>query len=64
MSIRHSPSHRRMNFETVERQLPSQPSCGGLTPKAEAKEEGEETPVGSEKSTNKAERLQLLSTRT
>jgi len=53
-----------MNFETGERQRPSQPSRGGLAPEAEAEEEGEETPVGSEKPTNKAERLLLLSTRT
>eukprot|EP00957_Ditylum_brightwellii_P116861 8914298-Ditylum_brightwellii.AAC.1 len=64
MSIRHSPSHRRMNFKTGEKQMPSHPSCGGLAPEAKAKEEGEETPVGSEIPTNKAERLQLLSTRT
>eukprot|EP00957_Ditylum_brightwellii_P187341 14268422-Ditylum_brightwellii.AAC.1 len=38
-----------MNFETGERQRPSHPSRGGLAPEAKAKQEGEETPVGSNK---------------
>eukprot|EP00957_Ditylum_brightwellii_P064042 4858232-Ditylum_brightwellii.AAC.1 len=59
MSIRQSPNHRRMNCKR-----PSHPSRGGLTPEAKAEEEVEETPIGSEKPTNKAEQLQLLTTRT
>eukprot|EP00957_Ditylum_brightwellii_P082966 6307681-Ditylum_brightwellii.AAC.1 len=43
-SIRHSPSHRRINFKTGESKRPSQPRRGGLAPEAEAEEEGEETP--------------------
>eukprot|EP00957_Ditylum_brightwellii_P025245 1911186-Ditylum_brightwellii.AAC.1 len=53
-----------MNFKTGKRQSPSHPSHGGQVPKAEAEEEGEGTPVGNEKPTNKAERLRHLSTRT
>jgi hypothetical protein len=53
-----------MNFETGERQRPSHPSRGGQVPKAEAEEEGEGTPVGNKTTTNKAEQLQHLSTRT
>eukprot|EP00957_Ditylum_brightwellii_P089577 6822954-Ditylum_brightwellii.AAC.1 len=53
-----------MNFETGKRQSPSHPSCGGQAPEAKAKEEGEGTPVGNKKPTNKAEQLPLLSTRT
>eukprot|EP00957_Ditylum_brightwellii_P159857 12168316-Ditylum_brightwellii.AAC.1 len=53
-----------MNFETGERQRPSQPSCGGQVPEAKAKEEGERAPVGNKTTTSKAERLWHLSSRT
>eukprot|EP00957_Ditylum_brightwellii_P161872 12324479-Ditylum_brightwellii.AAC.1 len=53
-----------MNFKTGERQSPSHPSCGGQVPEAEAKEEGKGFPVGNKTTTNKAERLRHLSSRT
>eukprot|EP00957_Ditylum_brightwellii_P194064 14779531-Ditylum_brightwellii.AAC.1 len=65
-STRHSPSHRRMNFETGERKSPSHPSRGGQVDitEAEAKEEGEGTPVENEITTSKAEQLRHLSSGT
>eukprot|EP00957_Ditylum_brightwellii_P069692 5292652-Ditylum_brightwellii.AAC.1 len=50
--MRHSPIHRRMNFESSERRSPSHPSHGGQVnvTKAEVEEEGEGTP--KEKSDN------------
>eukprot|EP00957_Ditylum_brightwellii_P177779 13542075-Ditylum_brightwellii.AAC.1 len=64
--MRHSLSHRRMNFESGEKISPSHPSCGGQmdVTKAKAKEERERTPLVSKKTTSKAEQLQHLSSRT
>eukprot|EP00957_Ditylum_brightwellii_P116038 8852860-Ditylum_brightwellii.AAC.1 len=58
-STRHSPSHRRINFESDKRKSPSHPSCGRQVDvtEAEAKEEGEGTLVEKEITTSKAEQL-------
>eukprot|EP00957_Ditylum_brightwellii_P133746 10197596-Ditylum_brightwellii.AAC.1 len=61
--MRHSHSHRRMNSKSGVRS-PSQPRGEGQMDVGEAKEERGRAPLANEKATNKAGRLQHLSTRT
>eukprot|EP00957_Ditylum_brightwellii_P168362 12815865-Ditylum_brightwellii.AAC.1 len=52
-----------MNFESGKRRSPSHPSCGGQVDatKADAKEEGERTPVEKGITTNKAKNMKAIS---